>query len=158
MWAKIWRYVASIGLALGVGALSAAASGGGMGFYETIVRPPLSPPGLLFPIVWTVLYILMGISAAMVSGKRGQMPKEVNEALGIYLLSLGVNFAWSPLFFGYRFYLFAFFWLLLLLYLIIRTILAYRQISKTAALLQIPYALWVVFAGYLNFAIWVLNR
>lgn len=158
MWEKIKPYIVSIALSLGVGTLAALLTRDTMNIYEELVRPPLAPPAILFPIVWTALYILMGISAAMIYNHRAEEPAAVRDALTVYGMSLVVNFAWSLIFFRFRAFLIAFLWLLLLLYLIIRTILAYRKISPPAAYLQIPYAVWVTFAGYLNLAIWLLNR
>lgn len=154
---KIKPYAISILIALGVGGLSALLTMGNMDIYDELVTPPLSPPSILFPIVWTALYILMGVSAAMVY-KSGAAPyKEKTSAIAIYASSLVVNFAWSIIFFNLRAFLFSFIWLLFLFYLIIKTILAYKKIEPIAAYLQIPYAIWVAFAGYLNFGIWILN-
>ena len=158
MWTKIKPYVISIALALGVGILAALMTRGSMDVYQTIVTPPLSPPSILFPIVWSILYVLMGVSAAMIYKKRELQEDAVKKSLTTYLLSLIANFVWSLIFFNVRAYLVAFIWLLLLLYLIIDTIVQYKKIDPLAAYLQIPYALWVAFAGYLNVAIWLLNK
>ena len=158
MWAKIKPYVISILIALAVGGLAAFLTRNSMDLYNDIIRPPLSPPGILFPIVWSVLYVLMGISAAMIYTDKSGAQAEKENALKPYVLSLAFNFGWSIIFFNMRAYLFAFLWLIVLLCMIIITILRYFKINKTAAYLQIPYALWVIFAGYLNFAIWILNK
>ncbi|MBQ8351579.1 MAG: tryptophan-rich sensory protein [Clostridia bacterium] len=158
MWRTIKPYVISIAIALGVGGLSALLTRNSMQIYADIVQPPLAPPPILFPIVWTVLFILMGVSAAIVYVNRRRDLPAAQSALTFYAMSLIVNFTWSLIFFRFRAFLFAFLWLLFLLYLIIRTILGYRKISRVAAYLQIPYAVWVSFAGYLNLAIWFLNR
>ncbi|MBR3868468.1 MAG: tryptophan-rich sensory protein [Clostridia bacterium] len=155
---KIKPYVISIAISLGVGIISALLTRGNMNIYEEVRTPPLSPPSFLFPVVWTVLYILMGISAAMIYTDKTASKRQKDSALYTYAASLFVNFFWSIIFFNMRAFLFAFIWLLLLLYLIISTILQYRRINPVAAYLQIPYALWVTFAGYLNFGIWFLNR
>lgn len=157
MLAKIKPYVISILIALAAGALSALLTRGSMNIYSEVAVPPLAPPGFLFPIVWTVLYILMGISAAIIYGKRTEYPDEVRRALTFYGLSLAVNFLWSIIFFNFRSFLFAFVWLMLLWYLILRTIMLYKPLSPAAAYLQIPYLVWVTFAGYLNFGIFLLN-
>ncbi len=154
---KIKPYAISILISLGVGGLSAFLTRNNMDLYGEIKTPPLSPPSILFPIVWTVLYILMGISAAMIHLNRSSDFKKRTAALATYASSLVVNFAWSIIFFNFKAYFFAFIWLLLLLYLVVKTILQYREIDKVAAYLQIPYALWVTFAGYLTFGIWILN-
>ena len=157
MLAKIKPFVISILVPLAVGGLSALLTMGNMDIYSEVNTPALSPPGFLFPIVWTVLYILMGISAVIVFGKREEYPSEVRRALTVYGISLAVNFFWSIIFFNMRSFLFAFVWLLLLWFLILRTIMLYRPISPLAAYLQIPYLLWVTFAGYLNFGIFLMN-
>ena len=158
MWQKIKPYVISIALALGVGTLSALLTRNGMALYEDIVAPPLAPPAFLFPVVWTLLFVLMGVSAAIVYTDKAATPKDRESALATYAASLLVNFTWSLIFFNLRAFLAAFLWLLLLLFLIVKTILAYRKIDPVAAYLQIPYAVWVTFAGYLTLAIWLLNR
>lgn len=157
MFSKLKPYVISILIALAVGGASALLTMGNMEIYSEIKVPPLSPPSILFPIVWTVLYILMGISAAMIYTDKNSKEKEKKEALVPYASSLIVNFAWSIIFFNFRAFFVAFIWLLLLLYLIIKTIVEYKKINSFAAYLQIPYAIWVSFAGYLNLGIWLLN-
>ncbi len=157
MWNKIKIYLLSCAIPLAVGGLSALLTMGNMDIYDSITRPPLAPPGILFPIVWTVLYLLMGISSGIIwEGRRGDIAT-ANNSLIAYAASLVVNFAWSIIFFNFEAFLLAFLWLLFLLYLIIRTVYLYNKQNKTAALLQIPYIVWVAFAGYLSFAIWILN-
>ncbi len=155
---KTKTYIISIIIALAVGGLSALITSGSMDLYSQIITPALAPPGILFPIVWTVLYTLMGISAAMIYNTDTATLTERKSALYTYAISLFFNFFWSIIFFNTRKFLFAFIWLLALLFFIIRTIMKYYKINPTAAYLQIPYAIWVTFAGYLNFAIWYLNR
>lgn len=154
---KAKTYITSILLALAVGGLSAFFTRNSMNIYNDILTPTLSPPSWLFPVVWTILFILMGISAARIMLARAPR-KQKDSALCTYYLSLAVNFFWSIIFFNFRAFFFAFLWLLLLLALIIITILKYYKIDKTSAYLQIPYALWVTFAGYLTIAIWYLNK
>lgn len=138
---------------LGVGGLSALLTRHGMEAFRALNHPPLSPPDWLFPVVWAVLYILMGISSYLVlaSGKTSR------PALTVYGAQLAVNFLWSIFFFNMGWYLFSFFWLLLLLALIAATMFLFGKISKPAAWLLAPYLLWVAFAGYLNFSIYLLN-
>lgn len=155
---KLRPYIISVAISLGTGLLSALLTKNNMNIYEEITTPPLSPPAFLFPVVWTVLYVLMGISAALVYTEKSASMKEKKTALYFYGASLIFNFLWSILFFNARSFLFAFVWLVMLLALIILTIFSYSKIRRTAAYLQIPYALWVTFAGYLNLAIWLLNR
>lgn len=158
MFKKIKTYAISILIALAVGGLSAFFTRNSMNLYRDVITPPLSPPSILFPIVWTMLFIIMGISAAMIYLDKSARGAQKSSALATYILSLIVNFFWSLIFFNLRAFLFAFLWLLLLLYLVIRTIMKYYKINRVAAYLQIPYAIWVTFAGYLTFAIWYLNR
>lgn len=157
MWKKIKTYVISVAIALGVGALAALITGGGMDLYEDIVRPSLSPPGVLFPVVWTILYILMGIGAAMVYTNNQATTPEKTRALRVYIMQLAVNFLWSIVFFNMRAFGGAFILLLLLWVLIVVMIVRFCRISPLAAYLQIPYLLWVTFAGYLNLMIYTLN-
>ncbi len=153
---KIKVYALSILIAVSVGVLSALATMGNMDIYSTINTPPLAPPAILFPIVWTVLYVLMGVSAAMIYLSNAPA-SEKTKALFTYGVSLFVNFFWSIFFFNMQAFLLSFVWLVLLWVLIIFTILDYLKINKVAAYLQIPYLIWVTFAGYLNLAIFILN-
>lgn len=141
---------------LAVGALSALLSGGGMATFEQMNEPPLSPPGWLFPVVWTILYLLMGFASWMVLTSDAT-ERKIRHALTVYGIQLAVNFSWSLIFFGMERYLLAFVWLLLLWALIIRTMVKFYDIRRTAGELLLPYLLWVTFAGYLNFAIYLLN-
>lgn len=155
MWNRIKEYVFSILIALGVGGLSAFLTRNNMQVYESLNQPPLAPSGIVFPIVWSILFVLMGISAAIVY-KKGEQNR--NSALFIYGLQLVVNFFWSIIFFNMQAYLFSFLWLILLLVLIVIMIKEFAKVSKLAAWLQLPYLLWVCFAGYLNLMIYILNR
>jgi len=128
-----------------------------MDIYKSIVQPPLAPPAILFPIVWSILYIVMGIGSALIYNSAAD-EKDKTQALFVYALQLAVNFFWSILFFNVRAFLFSFIWLLLLWVLIIIMIVRFSKVNKVAAYLQIPYLLWVTFAGYLNLAIYILNR
>lgn len=140
-------------LPLAVGGLSAFLTQDSMKMFETIQKPPLSPPGWLFPIVWTILYLFMGIASYLVltSSKSNQ------TALTLYGIQLVFNFIWPLIFFNRQQYLFAFIWLILLWILILATIIPFDSISKPAKYFMLPYLLWVTFAGYLNFAIYLLN-
>ncbi len=157
MWKKIKPYVISAALALGIGCLSALLTAGNMDLYSQIVQPPLAPPPWLFPVVWTILYILMGISAAMIWLQRSANRSEADRALTVYALNLFLNFFWSIIFFNMRAYLFAFLWLVALWAVILMMIIKFAKIKPVAGYLQIPYLLWVTFAGYLNLAIYILN-
>ena len=153
----VWVYVLSVLLALGVGGISALLTMDSMDIYGQLKTPPLSPPSILFPIVWSALYILMGISAARIYLANAEKSRKQN-ALAVYFVSLLFNFGWSIFFFNLRAFLFSFFWILALLFFILKTVVLYREIDRPAAYLQIPYALWVAFATYLNCGIYFLNR
>ena len=117
--------------------------------YKTLEQPPLSPPSIVFPIVWTILYLLMGVSAYLINVKE-KVPT-------IYYLQLGVNALWPIAFFALKLRLFAFIWLILLIILVIDMIITFAKISKKAAYIQIPYLIWCIFASYLNLGIYLLN-
>lgn len=153
---KTKQFLICIAVPLLVGGLSALITRKGMDIFETINKPPLSPPGWLFPVVWTVLFILMGIASylVLVSGKP---QGEINRALTVYGIQLIFNFFWSIFFFNFSLYLFSFIWLVLLWLLILAATVLFYRISKPAGYLMIPYLLWVTFAGYLNFQIYLLN-
>lgn len=142
-----------IAIPLLVGSISAFLTRGNMQIFNTLNKPPLSPSGWLFPIVWTLLYILMGIASYLVLVSK----KENTKALTVYGIQLVFNFFWSIIFFNLNLYLFAFAWLILLWILILKTTILFYQISKSAGYLMIPYLLWVTFAGYLNLGIYFLN-
>ncbi len=150
------KYILWILGAEAVGILSAYLSREGMALYsDTMAKPPLTPPAILFPIVWTVLYGLMGAGAARVAA--GQDSPARSRGLNLYVIQLAVNFFWSLIFFNARAYGFALLWLALLWVLVLAMILAFRQTDRTAAWLQIPYLLWLTIAAYLNYGVWQLN-
>lgn len=149
-------YVGFVLLAEAVGALSGWLTRNGMEQYSrTVQKPPLTPPDAVFPIVWGILFLLMGIGAARVylSGGLG-----TRRALLLFTAQLAFNFVWSILFFNLQAFGVAFFWLILLWVLIFIMTLAFYRVDRPAAWMQIPYLLWVAFAGYLNCAVWILNR
>lgn len=161
LWNKIKPYIlpyaVAIALPLTVGTVAAALTRDSMDIYEVLITPPLSPPSILSPIVWTLLYILMGISSAMIYTNRKRNPDAAKKGLIWYGASLVLNFSWSIVFFNLQASFFALLVLIALLYTVIRTVLEYRKVKPVAAYLQIPYVLWVAFAGYLNAGIWLLN-
>lgn len=122
--------------------------------YNSLQKPPFSPPGIAFPIVWTILYILMGISYGILKSKE-QVDDEINF---IYYLQLGVNALWSIFFFVFKWRLFSFLWIILLAVLVILMIIKFYNKNKAAGLIQLPYLLWVLFASYLNIGFYILNR
>ena len=154
---KKWLpYIVSVGIALGVGALSALLSKNGMEIYqENAEKPPFTPPGWLFSVVWTVLYVFMGISAARIWLLPDSSLR--SKALNRYVAQLVLNFFWSLIFFNLQAYGFAFIWLLALWILVFTLVRAFYKLDRTAAFLQIPYLVWLTFAAYLNIGVWALN-
>lgn len=157
-WGKLDKKLLTLCIALPllIGAISALLTRESMMLFERVQKPPLSPPGWLFPVVWTILYTLMGIASYLVL--TSEAPKEeISKALNVYLYQLLLNFLWSTWFFNFQWYLFAFFWLVLLWVMILVTLVRFYRISKPAGYLLVPYLLWVTFAGYLNLGIALLN-
>ena len=150
------KLLIAIGIPLASGGISALITMGSMDSFGELNKPPLSPPGWLFPVVWSILFILMGIASYLVVTAEENALKL--PALVLYGVQLIFNFFWSIIFFNFEAYLFAFVWLLILWVLILATAVLFYKISKPAGLLLIPYLLWVTFAGYLNFGIYLLNR
>ncbi len=122
--------------------------------YNDLIQPAFAPPSFLFPIVWTILYVLMGVSYGILENK-GLVDAETNS---IYYLQLTVNALWSFIFFVFKWRLFAFVWILILDVLVIDMIIKFYKKDKTAGLLQIPYLIWISFATILNLAVYLLNR
>ena len=151
-----WKeLIVSIAISLGVGALSGYLTKNSMSLYQELVKPQLTPPGWIFPIVWTILFALMGISAYLIYVSDS---KEKNQALQIYAIQLMLNFIWSLAFFNMQAYLLAFVILILLWISIIAMIKVFYEINPLAGKMQVPYLLWVTFAGYLNLVIYLLNK
>lgn len=118
---------------------------------DDLTKPALYPPNIVFPIVWTILYVLMSISVFLAT-------KDDNEPYTIYVIQLIVNALWTVIFFGFNFKLLGFIWILFLIVLVVIMIYQFYKHNKLAAILQIPYLLWLIFAAYLNMAIYLLNR
>lgn len=153
---KIKAYFLWILLAEAVGGLAGWLTREDVKIYtDSIAQPPLSPPPLVFPVAWTILYALMGIGAARVS-LAPDGPRR-SRALAVFGLQLGMNFLWSILFFKFQRFGLALVWLIALWGAILWMISAFSRGDKAAARLQIPYLVWVAFAGYLNLGVWVLN-
>jgi translocator protein len=140
---------------IAIGLVSSLLAGNISEVYNEINQPALSPPSYVFPIVWTILYLLMGISSYLVY-MSGSPDKE--KALQIYTLQLLINFFWSPIFFGLKLYYMGFILLLLLIFVILVLIIKFYKIIPLAGILQIPYLLWCIFAAYLSFQIYYLNQ
>lgn len=148
---KIKTFIIFLIIPLLVGFIGNILGNSNMG-YETINKPSFTPPGILFPIVWTILYLLMGISSYIVYKKEKSI-----KSLSIYFVQLFFNMTWTLFFFNFKTYLFSFIWLLVLLTLVIIMTYKFYKINKPAALLQIPYILWLIFASILNLNIYILN-
>lgn len=143
-------------IALAVGAVSGFLAREGMQtVYPMLEKSALTPPAIVFPIVWTILYILMGLGLARVVNSGSA---DTALAVKLWVVQLAVNFSWSLIFFRGEAYLAALIMLILLFVLIAAMIRVFWQIDKPAALMQLPYLIWVGFAGYLNYVIWAFNR
>ncbi len=153
-----WKTTAAfVALTELVGGLSGFLTRKGTKAYQAAIRqPPLSPPGIVFPIVWSVLFLLMGIGAARIW--RAPQSLDRTRSLRLFFTQLGFNFFWSIIFFNLQAFGFALLWLAVLWVLIVKMIDSFRKVDMLAAVLQIPYLLWVSFAAYLNFGVWKLNR
>ena len=150
----LWPYVAFIFLSLLTGGLATLVSMDGMKAYQFLPQSPLTPPPVVFSIVWTVLYILMGVSAALIYTAS---PRGLKDQHLLYAGALLLNFLWPVLFFALSLRLAALVVLLVMLALAIGTIVRYRPVRPLAAWLQLPYTLWLCFAFYLNLTAYQLN-
>lgn len=137
------------------GTLTALLTGGGKNFYENLLQPSLAPPAIVFPIVWSILYINMGISMYRVyqSGKRN-----IKKALFVWCFQLALNFSWSFIFFDLKYFLLSFIWIIILWIFVAVMTISFYEYDKTSAWLQVPYLLWVSFATYLTWAVYSLNE
>lgn len=151
------KLIKSIAIPLIAGGLSAFLTRNSMETFEALSQPPLSPPGWLFPIVWTILYILMGISLYLILQSDAD-DETVKSAQRIFYFQLALNFLWPLLFFNMGWFLLAFVELIVLWLAVIAMIKQFSETSKLAAYLNIPYLIWLTFAAYLNIGVWWLNR
>ena len=150
---KIKVLIISIIIPIIVGVIGNLLGNADMGF-DLVKKPSFNPPGIIFPIVWTILYILMGISSYIVYISNS---KYKNSALRIYALQLIVNMLWTFFFFNLKWYLFSFLWIILLIILVIIMIYRFIKVNKLSGYIQIPYLFWLIFASILNFSIFLLN-
>ena len=150
-------FLVHILIPLAVGGLAGLLTMNSMAVYGTVTKPPLAPPAWVFPVAWSILYILMGIAAFLV-WKSNAAPQEKKKALWLYGIQLAVNFLWPILFFNFHAFFAAFVWLVILLILVAITMVAFGKITKAAAWLLVPYVLWLFFAAYLNIGVYLLNR
>ena len=152
---KLKTYITFILIPLAVGGLSAFLTRGNMDVFDTVTKPPLTPPAWLSPLCWTILYVLMGVASYLVA-----VSDEIlrGNALLFYGVQLILNFVWPLIFFDLSLYLLAFVWLVILWAIILVTMLKFYKITERAGDLMLPYILWVTFAGYLNFGVFLLNK
>ncbi len=137
------------------GFVSGLISMSGFKEFNSLTKPFLSLPGFLFPIIWTILYVLMGIGSYLIYMENNY---HSSCCLKIYAINLFVNFLWSPIFFGLNLRLFALIWIIVLDLVVIYMIWCFYKVNKKSAYLQIPYLVWVLFATYLNLAFYISNR
>lgn len=144
-------------LPLAVGSVASYLTANAMEIYGSMNTPPFSPPGWIFPVVWTILYVLMGIASYRIY-RLDDTDRDVRKALAFYLIQLGMNFFWPVLFFRFSLYFFSFIWLLLLIIILLYTINLFKKLDPVAAYIMIPYFFWVVFAAFLNLGVYFLNK
>lgn len=154
---NIRKLIISIAIPLIVGGAAAFFTRDSMMQFKSVNQPPLSPPSWLFPVVWTILYTLMGISSYLISESMASK-EAIADAQMIYYFQLGLNFLWPLLFFGLGWYLIAFLELIALWVAVVVMIRRFVDISPLAAYLNVPYLIWLTFAAYLNLGVWWLNR
>ena len=154
-WGKIWRIALCIAVPLGGGLLISLLTGDAMAKFGSFNQPPLAPPAWLFPVAWTILYILMGLASYLIWAKSKNGTNK--EILILYGLQLAMNFVWTPLFFLAEQYLFAFAWIVAMWIVIVMMMVKTKKVSVAALLLLVPYILWCTFAAYLNCGIAILN-
>ena len=148
------RLLIALAVPLAVGGLSAFASGSFSEQYAVVNKPPLSPTGWIFPVVWTLLYLAMGYASYLVMTVGG---RDAKDALTVYYVQLALNFLWPILFFRFRLYTFAIFELILLIAAVTVMVIRFSHIEERAGYLTLPYLIWLCFALYLNIGVAVLN-
>ena len=158
---NVIKLIIAIAIPLAVGMLSSFITKDAMMSFNAMKKPPLAPPGILFPIAWTILYILMGISSYIIYVYDAQNDASSlnlkNKCLLLYAIQLIFNFFWSIIFFKFKLYIFAFAWLIILWVLVFKLMRESKKISKVASYLLIPYLAWMAFAAYLNIGVAILN-
>ena len=154
---KFIRSTAIILFPLLVGAISGFLTRNNTVFYQVLIKPPFAPPSFIFPIVWGALYLLMGIASFLVIRQGWQKPY-VKDAMNYFWIQLALSFLWPIIFFNLRSLLFAFLILLIMWIFVGICTAKFYRINQVAGWLMVPLFLWVTFAGYLNLAVWILNR
>ena len=158
---NVLKLIVAIIIPLTIGILSSFITKHAMMTFNAMKKPPLAPPGILFPIVWSILYVMMGISSYILyesDTKNGTMNSKIkNKCRSLYVVQLVFNFFWSIIFFKSKLYVLAFMWLIILWLLVFALIVESKKINKIASCLLIPYLVWMTFAAYLNIGIAILN-
>ena len=152
---KLKTYTLAIAIPLAVGSLAAIITRDSMSRYADLNQPAFAPPGWVFPLAWTLLYVLMGVSSGIIYLSDDDCRR---DALRIYALQLFLNFGWPILFFGFQQHLIAFVWLVVFIAVIVVMIALFYAIDRKAGLLQLPYLIWTLFAAYLNLGVLLLNQ
>ena len=152
-WKKL---IIAVAIPLAIGGLAGLLTSEGVSEFEELKKPFLAPPPWLFPVAWTILYLLMGVASYRIWTAITTYEKR-KQALSIYGAQLFFNFVWPIIFFNLQEYFFAFVWLVGLWMLIYVTFVQFRHIDRVAGWLLAPYLVWVAFAGYLNLGISILN-
>lgn len=152
---RLLPFIIAVLIPLLVGIVSAMISSKGMAMYGTMSKPPLSPPAWVFPVAWTILYIMMGIASYFVFVSDADSKLKM-MALLIYIIQLAMNFMWSIVFFNWKLYLVAFVWLIVMWGLVIICAFRFYGINKAAGYMMIPYIVWLTFAAYLNLGTYII--
>ncbi len=126
-------------------------------YYTQLIKPGFAPPGFIFPIVWTILYTLMGISSYLII-KKGYDLYKIKDAMFYYWLQLALNFVWSILFFGLDLRFASLVTIVILIIVLCVMIYKFYKINKAAGLINLPYLIWLLYALLLNYFIWIINR
>ena len=159
-WQTILIIALFIALPLVVGWISAAISASSMQLFDQIAKPPFAPPAWLFPVVWTILYILMGLSSYLIYNTGSLNPSLYSQTkrwLMVYGLQLLFNFCWSPVFFNFKWFWFALIWLIALWAMVFWLMTKARSLNRAAFWMLVPYIIWLTIADYLNIGIAILN-
>lgn len=154
---RIGALIIALAVPLAVGGVSALLTMNSMEIYgTTLVKPPLSPPAWLFPVAWTILYIMMGLASYLIYTAETDA-NDRTVALAEYAIQLTMNFFWSIIFFNMEAYFIAFVWLIVMWSVVIICTVRFYRIRKLAGIMLIPYILWLTFAAYLNMGVYVLS-
>ncbi len=149
------KLLISLAIPLAAGGIGYFLSGNNTQIYESIIKPEFAPPGFIFPIAWSILYILMGVSYYLVVTSNNTEVRK--QSLNVYYTQLILNTLWPLIFFRFRLFLIGFLWVLVLIGLVFYMIYLFKKSNKVSGYLQIPYILWLIFAGALSFSIYRLN-